>query len=65
MKMTMCDVCWRRDGKLSIAGWKASVPSSIKGQPKLTVDLCDSHKGWAKGKNFNQILEGLHHQKEA
>jgi hypothetical protein len=62
MKMDLCDVCWRRDGKLTPADRRKSIPPAGKKLLPLAVDLCHAHQNSIDGKSLDEVMNYLFHE---
>ena len=54
MKMTICDVCHYQEKKTTVATHVISHESNMQ---KLRLDVCQEHKDYFKGSNFDQNVE--------
>lgn len=56
MKVVICDIC-RNEDKLSYGKWRFDVK---KEGLRFAADLCDEHKNYFKGKEYDQCVEEFH-----
>ena len=57
MKVTVCDVCYYQDGKLTEAKFILSRKTPVA---KVSIHACDSHHNWTKQfKTFEEMRVGV------
>ena len=61
MKVTVCDVCKKDNATVLVkAKWKFNFK---KGVQRFRVDVCESHKNWASGKDYDSALAAITNSK--